>query len=83
MKQGQLPFDEVETRCLVCGKIIVRPKKRRGRHSRFCSVECKNTRSLVWLRRWRIKRHQGWVGGESLGPDGMDRSMSKRVSPRK
>jgi len=64
MTQDRLPFDEVETRCLVCGRIIVRPKKRRGRHSRFCSVECKNSRSLVWLRRWRVKQGQGDGGSE-------------------
>lgn len=31
----------VETVCLRCGRAIVRPRKKRGRHARYCSVKCR------------------------------------------
>ena len=74
-----LPFAEVECPCLTCRRMVMRPKKRRGRHSRFCSFECKRVANVERQRARRGDhpdfREEGRGRVESL-----DRTASRPAS---
>lgn len=45
----------LEVACKTCGRLFATPKKRKGRHRRYCSPICRHTAEIGWKRTWRAK----------------------------
>jgi len=60
--------DRREVVCLSCGKSFVPPRRQAGRHSGFCSAECRHARKLEHQHRWRAKKAARRLSEASVGP---------------